>query len=74
MGCVWQSDYAPDSSLDHPRVAVRPAARHRKPPRWRRAAAGFVPLVSAATARYRPPQAAHRVGRVARVAPLARGR
>src|SRR5581483_3984647 len=71
MGCVWQSDYAPETSLGHARVAIRPAARHRKPPLWRRAAASVWPLLATATARCHPSPPPGRMAR--RVAP-ARGR
>lgn len=46
MGCVWQSDYAPDPGTDHASVLYRPPPRHRKPPVWRRAARGLVTFLT----------------------------
>jgi hypothetical protein len=54
MGCVWQSDYAPGAGADGARVQYRQAARHRKPPLWRRAAQGVMPLFAVGGTRYRP--------------------
>jgi hypothetical protein len=68
VGCVWQSDCAPDLGLDGVRAQVRPTARHRKPPLWRRAALGVMPRLAAGAAHYRL-----RPG-TGRVAPATRGR
>ena len=54
MGCVWQSEYAPVTRLSDTRPHVRPAARHRKPPRWRRVARAVRPVLAAILARSRP--------------------
>jgi hypothetical protein len=74
MGCVWQSDCAPEPEFGDETVPYRATARHRKPPVWRRAARGVVPLLASAAARYRPGAAPHRVDPAGGVVPLTRGR
>jgi hypothetical protein len=66
MGCVWQSEYAPVTRLSYARGHVRPAARHRKPARWRRIAGAAGPVLAAILVRSRPD--------AGKVAVLARGR
>ena len=53
MGCVWQSEYAPEQRFGEVRVHHRAPARHRKPPLWRRGAIAFTPILASAAARYR---------------------
>ena len=53
MGCVWQSDYAPESRFGDIRVHHRAPARHRKPSLWRRASVAFGPFLALAASRYR---------------------
>ena len=36
MGCVWQTPGAPEQGAGVPLARHRGAARHRKPPAWRR--------------------------------------
>ena len=52
MGCVWQSDYAPEPRIADARALHRAVARHRKPSLWRRAAASG-PLLIVAVGRIR---------------------
>jgi hypothetical protein len=54
MGCVWQSEYAPVTRSSDAGARVRPAARHRKPPRWRRLARAAGPVLLTMFARWRP--------------------
>src|SRR6266478_9248119 len=51
MGCVWQSEYAPEPRSADARAHHRAQARHRKPSVWRRAATAPGPLVVAAIGR-----------------------
>jgi len=53
MGCVWQSEYAPEPRYADTRGHHRAPARHRKPSVWRRAATAPGPLVMAAIGRIR---------------------
>lgn len=52
MGCVWQSEYAPEPRLGEVRVHHRAPARHRKPPLRRRARRAFSPALAVAAARF----------------------
>jgi hypothetical protein len=54
MGCVWQSEYAPEPKFGHVGIHQRTPARHRKPPLWRRAAREAGPLLAAVGQRCRP--------------------
>jgi hypothetical protein len=63
MGCVWQSEYAPEPKFGHVGAHQRPPghsaraggpARHRKPALWRRAAREARPLLLALGQRGRP--------------------
>jgi hypothetical protein len=53
MGCVWQSEYAPEPKFGDVRVLYRASARHRKPPVWRRVAMTFGPLLVLTAVRHR---------------------
>jgi hypothetical protein len=66
MGCVWQSEHAPVPRLSDTRVHERRAARHRKPPRWRRAVWAAGPVLVAALARYRARPGAGKLAVLAR--------
>lgn len=72
MGCVWQSEYAPEPRFGDVRAHHRAPARHRKPSLWRRAAVAAAtvsePFLAVATARYRLRFSS------GRLAPLARWR
>ena len=54
MGCVWQSEYAPEPRFGDVKGYHRAPARHRKPPVWRRAAHSLRPLLAATGAIARP--------------------
>src|SRR5229473_1568750 len=55
MGCVWQSEYAPEPRIADARAQQRAPARHRKPSLWRRAAAsGPVLILAAGRIRWNP--------------------
>ena len=47
MGCVWQSDYVPVPGVSQVKMNAGSAARHRKPPRWRRGVAAVAAVASA---------------------------
>ena len=53
MGCVWQSEYAPEPRYADARALQRAPARHRKPSLWRRAATVPGPVVMATIGRVR---------------------
>ncbi len=54
MGCVWQSEYAPEPRRGDAKGYHRAPARHRKPSVWRRAGRSVRPLLAATSAIGRP--------------------
>jgi hypothetical protein len=46
MGCVWQSDYAPEPRFADAKAQSRAPARHRKPSLWRRVTAVSGPVLA----------------------------